>query len=34
MVDEYQDTNPLQEAILLELFNYTKNILDFLKKSQ
>lgn len=26
MVDEYQDTNPLQEAILLELFNYTKNI--------
>ena len=26
MVDEYQDTNPLQEAILLELFRYTKNI--------
>lgn len=26
MVDEYQDTNPLQEAILLELFKYTKNI--------
>ena len=26
MVDEYQDTNPLQEDILLELFRYTKNI--------
>ena len=26
MVDEYQDTNPLQEVILLELFKYTKNI--------
>ena len=26
MVDEYQDTNPLQEVILLELFRYTKNI--------
>ena len=26
MIDEYQDTNPLQEAILLELFHYTKNI--------
>ena len=26
MVDEYQDTNPLQESILLELFKYTKNI--------
>ena len=26
MVDEYQDTNPLQEAILIELFRYTKNI--------
>ena len=26
MVDEYQDTNPLQETILLELFKYTKNI--------
>ena len=26
MVDEYQDTNPIQEAVLLELFKYTKNI--------
>jgi len=26
MVDEYQDTNFLQEAILLRLFEYTKNI--------
>jgi DNA helicase-2/ATP-dependent DNA helicase PcrA len=26
MVDELQDTNPLQEVILLELFRYTKNI--------
>lgn len=26
MVDEYQDTNPLQDTILRELFRYTKNI--------
>ena len=26
IVDEYQDTNPLQDAILLQLFQYTKNI--------
>lgn len=26
MVDEYQDTNPLQEAILVEFYRYTKNI--------
>lgn len=26
MVDEYQDTNPLQDMILSELFKYTKNI--------
>lgn len=26
MVDEYQDTNPLQESILKHLFRYTKNI--------
>lgn len=26
MVDEYQDTNPLQESILKYLFKYTKNI--------
>lgn len=26
MVDEYQDTNPLQESILKYLFEYTKNI--------
>lgn len=26
MTDEYQDTNPLQDAILLALFEFTKNI--------
>ena len=26
MIDEYQDTNPLQEAILKELYRFTKNI--------
>lgn len=26
MVDEYQDTNPLQDSILKELYRYTKNI--------
>lgn len=26
IVDEYQDTNPLQEDVLIEFFKYTKNI--------